>query len=224
MNNEYSNSFCKFFADIIDDNNNLKDPRLQTNLNNTTFDYVKAIFKFVRNSVYWNRITEFGNSNAKNPGKLLNEKHMQFVKDGSYENLLYEITNLYFKDNKCTKLKDQASDTMFVKNKFGIQMVDRNKNYKNKNGIKVSNITADKGVQIALSFAIGSESDCVIIEDTLSNFFIDTMTEKYKNNNKFKQHFSCDKAYDTKKVRKMISDKGYHPIIAQNKRKITNAG
>jgi hypothetical protein len=198
---------------------------LQTNQDNTTFDYVKAIFKFVRNSVYWNRISEFGNSKAKNPGKLLHEKHMQFVRSCMYEKLLYNITNLYFKNNKCTKLKDQASDTLFIKNKFGTEMIDRNKYYKNKNGIKISNITADKGIQIALSFAIGSEADCIIIEDTLSNFFVEdasTLTEKYKNNNKFKQYLSVDKAYDTKEVKKMINDKGYHPIIAQNKRKITD--
>lgn len=211
----------KLFAEIINEYS-LKDLRLQTNQDNTTFDYVKGIFKFVRNGVYWNRISEFGNSKAKNPGKLLHEKHMQFVRSCMYEKLLYNITNSYFKNNKCTKLKDQASDTIFIKNKLGTEMVDRNKYYKNKNGIKISNITADKGIQIALSFAIGSEADCIIIEDTLSNFFVDTLTEKYKNNNKFKQYLSADKAYDTKEVKKMISNKGYHPIIAQNKRKITD--
>ena len=62
----------KLFAEIIDEYS-LKEreggppplPRLQTNQDNTTFDYVKAIFKFVRNGVYWNRISEFGNSKAK---------------------------------------------------------------------------------------------------------------------------------------------------------------
>jgi len=39
------------------------------------------------------------------------------------------------------------SDTMFVKNKQGTEMVDRNKYYKNKNGLKVSNIVDTNGTQ-----------------------------------------------------------------------------
>ena len=178
MNLEYSKQFCTFVSDIIDDRQIGIDKRLQTNLKYCTFECVNGIFNIIRNMSYWSRCKSNDFVTYKINGKYLNQIHHKFIQLGHYEHILKTITDMYFMTNKSIKLLDQMSDTTFIKNKLGSEMVDRNKYYKNKNGIKISNCVDIKGVQTALSFALGSECDSVIFKDTINNMIINHEIKK----------------------------------------------
>lgn len=219
---EYINVFAKYAENIINEISVI-DKRYCTNQKNSTFNYIKTLLNFIRNNTYWSRFSEISDSNWTINGKLLNGVHNTYCKKGYYEKILERTTEMYFEHKNCTKLKFQSSDTMFIKNKFGVDMVDRNKYYKNKNGIKISNIIDKTGVQIAISFAIGSESDSRILFDTLDNQIIDPKTENYIDSNRFKQYMLLDKGYDTQKIKKTLEDRCYNPIIGRNSRNTKDA-
>ena len=47
-----------------------------------------------------------------------------------------------------------------------------------------------------------------------------TNSRKYKNHNRYKQYFLADKGYDSKKIKHVLVNNGYIPLIAQNRRNI----
>ena len=79
MNCKYYDEFCAFVTDIIEKRTFI-DPRLQTNINYQTIDYVKGIFNFLRNSTYWTRCRNNDTVTYKIDGTYLNEIH-KFISD-----------------------------------------------------------------------------------------------------------------------------------------------
>ena len=56
--------------------------------------------------------------------------------------------------------------------------------------------------------------------EAINNCVINTNTEKYKNHNRFKQYFLADSGYDSKNNHDLLINKGYIPIIIQNRKNI----
>src|SRR5437868_12917783 len=107
-------------------------------------------------------------------GKQLNKKHLEYVNNGIYEKIYKHILELYFTIDKYEKLKIQSIDTKFVPNKLGTELVDRNVNYKSKQGLKIFVIVDKNGVILSICAAHGSEADNSILEVNIKNKIIDT--------------------------------------------------
>ena len=77
--------------------------------------YVMELIKLVKSSVYWRRYNGLIN------GRVLNNKHHQYIKLGVYKTFYTHLLNKYFKINKTSKLKYQSIDTSFIPNKYGVR-------------------------------------------------------------------------------------------------------
>lgn len=139
-----------------------------------------------------------------NTGKYLNKKHSEYCKIGVYECLYMIILSIYFEDSKYEKLKYQSVDTTFIKNLYGI---------------KVSTINDINGVPISMAVSKGAKNDAKIAIEQIIIDFIDSITKKIKNNNRFKQKIYGDSQYHTNEFYNASIKKGYTPITDINKRR-----
>src|SRR5205814_80644 len=81
--------------------------------------------------------------NRKIDGRVLNNKHNNYVKIGIYKELFETINKQYKKNNKNRKkesIKVLSIDSTFVQNKNGIEKIGRNIYYKNKQGRKIRSL------------------------------------------------------------------------------------
>ena len=144
----------------------------------------------------------------------------------SKNNVFFEcyklLINKYYNNKKATKLKYQFTDTSFIQNMFGVNKIARNKYFKNKKVNKLSFWTDKDGIPISILVKKGNIHDLQFVNEHLNTLLIVTNTHKYKNNNRFKQYLMADKGYDSKKIRKQLSDFGYTVIIPYNKRNTKN--
>ena len=145
--------------------------------------------------------------------------HLKFFRDNEiFQKIYISLLLIYFKKNKMGKLKYQIIDSSFIQNINGIDCIGRNKYFKNKKGTKISFIIDDKKIPISIVLDKGNVNDGQFIEKHLQNMLIDTNTKKFVNNNRYKQYFLGDKGYDSQKIRNILSEKGYIPLIDYNKR------
>jgi hypothetical protein len=178
-------------------------------------DIVDAIVFILRNDINYTRMII---NNI--PGKTLNT-HINFLsKVNIFETTYKQLLRKYLKKSKCNKLKYQSIDTSYIYNSQCGENLKRNTNYKGKKGIKISAIVDSNGIPISILAKDANEYDSTFVEDNFDKLLIDADTIKYKGNNKNKQYFLADKGYDSKKVRELVSKKGYIYICPQNKRNI----
>ena len=150
--------------------------------------------------------------------KSLN-RHMKFFSENNiFQNIYKQLLGKYFKTNKTNKLKYQLVDTTFIYNQYCVKNIGRNKFYKNKKGYKLSCLTDVNGIPISILIDSGNVYDGHFIEKHLDAMLIVTNTLKYKSHNRYKQYIMADSMYDSKKIRKLVEDNGYTPIIDYNKR------
>lgn len=145
--------------------------------------------------------------------------HIKWFSDNQiFQNVYKLLLTKYLKTNKSSKLKYQSIDTSFIANIHGHDKIGRNKFYKNKRGTKISSITDANGIPLSLLFDSGNISDTNFVVEHFNNMYVETNTKKYHNNNRYKQYFLADKGYDSEKVRDLLQENGYIPIIDYNKR------
>jgi hypothetical protein len=156
------------------------------------------------------------------PGKTLNKHMIFFSKNNIFVNVYKILLKKYFKKNKCGKLKYQSIDSSYIYNKYSDKNIGRNKFYKSKNGKKISAIVDSNGIALSLIINSGNNSDSTFVDDNFKSLMIDPNTQKYTSNNRYKQYFLADSGYDSNKIRKLITEKGYKYICPQNKRNIQN--
>lgn len=150
-----------------------------------------------------------------------NSVYKVFIKLNSFK--IFEISygillNKYFKKSSKYKLKYISSDTSFIPNKKGKNLIGYNKFYNRKNGTKISLITDSKGIPFNVKCYKGNMNDSKILEDHLKNGNIVNINHLIPYNN----YFLADPAYDTKIIREQLKEMGYNPLIVQNKRNIKN--
>jgi len=68
----------------------------------------------------------------------------------------------------------------------------------------------------------GNKYDSPLLPNVVNNCVIDCKTKKYQNHNRYKQYILADSGYDSKNNHSLLKNKGYTPIIIQNKRNIKN--
>jgi transposase len=127
-----------------------------------------------------------------------------------------ELLNKYIKKGVNGKLKYIMTDTSFIPNKKGKNIIGYNKYYNKKNGTKISLITDTKGIPINIECYKGNENDGIILMKQLDKpnlIEIDQQRQETK-------YFMADKGYDSKIIREKLRIMKYNPLIAQNKRNI----
>lgn len=106
--------------------------------------YIIELIKLVKAHTYWRRYE------GLIYGRVLNNKHHQYIKSGVYKTFYKSLLKKYFNKNKTIKLKYQSIDTSFILNKYGVNISKRNKYYKNKRGLKLSAIVDVHGIPISI--------------------------------------------------------------------------
>ena len=126
------------------------------------------------------------------------------------------LLNKYYKRSYNNKLKYISTDTSFIPNKKGKDLIGYNKFYNRKNGTKISLITDSKGIPFNLKCYKGNINDSKILLNHLKNDNIVCINHLISDKN----YFLADPGYDTKLIRKQLKEINYNPLIAQNKRNI----
>ena len=209
-------SFMNLFENIVIQLSPIKNSSYRRNCKHTLKDYIKGIIEVLHTNISWR--------SYKGPinGRILNNKHNEFVKLGIYDKLYEECLKKYLKKNKTAKLKYQSIDSTFIKNEYGIEGQGRNKLYKSKKGVKLSAIVDSNGIPLGISIDPSNIHDSQLVENVLQSITVNTNTRKYRNHNRYKQYFLADAAYSSAYIRTYLMKKGYIPIIAHNKRNTKN--
>jgi len=126
----------------------------------------------------------------------------------------------YFTRNRMNKLKYQLIDSIFIANTNGIEKIGRNKLYKNKKGAKISCVTVSFGIPISILIKGGNVHDSQFVEDHMKSMLIICNKGNNRKNYKHKLFMLGDKGYDSKEIRKILSENNYYSIIDYNKRNI----
>ena len=204
-------SFIDIFSDIIKDhyNNNYISRKVDE------ITYFKEIVYVLSSNSYWSRYR------GPIKWKVLYNKHIEYIKNGFYDELYKRIMYKYIQNKGYSIFKIQSTDISFISNKY-CSNLPRNKFYKSKKGLKISSINDINGIPLSLIVSKGSINDSKLLIDTYNEIIINPQTNKYKQSNRHKQYFLADKGYDTTEIRTFLNNKGYQTIIAYNKRNTKN--
>ena len=121
-----SKDIIDIFEEIIkNDYDNTHPTRIRPEI-----EYFKGILNLLNNSLYWSRY------NHNISGKLLNNKHHEYIRKGYYNKLVKTIIEMYINTQDYYIFKFLSTDTSFIPNKYCTK-VGRNKFYRNKKRIKI---------------------------------------------------------------------------------------
>lgn len=134
------------------------------------------------------------------------------ILEKSYNSLLSQ----YLSKSKQSKLNCILTDTTFINNKNGSELIGYNTFYSRKKGTKISLITDSKGIPIDVKCYKGNMYDSNILEDQLETIGNSPIGDNH--NTQYKKHFLADAGYDSNKIREKLKSLGYTPLIARNKR------
>lgn len=155
--------------------------------------YLKDILYVLKTGIAWRDLKSSINWNSvyKTYCKLVKFK----ILESCYQNML----NKYLSDShiKSIKLKYVITDTSFIPNKYGKELIGYNKYY-NRKCYK------------------GNKNDSKILEDHLTKINADKSNKI--NNDHQERYFLADAGYDSKEIKEKIERMKYKPIIARNKR------
>ena len=143
---------------------------------------VIALFDILKSGIGYNE-----NKGLTSKGSIYNtfKTFMRYkIMEKYYKFLLHH----YFSNGLGDKLKYTLTDTTFIVNQYSNENIGRNKEYKWKNGKKVSLMTDKYGIPISISLGSRNESDNTLLIKNLNKLFIDTKSYLYKNNNRYKQY------------------------------------
>ena len=186
-------------------------------------DYVIGIIDVIKNNTSWNSYS--GNIN----GNTLRKKHNEWIKLGIYERSYKNSLKKYLKTTKITEeLKYQSIDSTFIEDINGSRYASYNNVYKRRKGesskgIKITSLVTTNGIPISIFINQGHNYDSPLLPNVINKRIIKCNTKKYANHNRYKQYLLADSGYDSKRNHKMLINKGYTPIIIQNRRNIKNS-
>ena len=130
----------------------------------------------------------------------------------SYTSLLHK----YIQRSPNKKLRYILTDTSFIPNKHGHNVVGYNKFYNRKKGTKISLITDSNGIALDVKCYSGNRYDSTILLDQFRNCNL----VQYNHNANQNYYFIADAGYDCHAIREKVIDMNYVPLIRQNKRRI----
>ncbi len=134
----------------------------------------------------------------------------RFVKHNIFKTFFIYLRDKFIKNhNSNIKLIDSS----FILNKYGRDVVSRNKFFKNKNCNKISVLTDENGTPLSVLVNKGTVHDSKFFEPHFND--IKHAFEKKTNNRPF--YLLADKAYESKKIRNKLITCDYDLIIAPKK-------
>jgi hypothetical protein len=172
-------------------------------------DYIDGIIDVLINTHSWRKYEGIIS------GRVLNNKFNEFCKHNLFKETYKLILEDYFLKNKTEKLKFQSIDSSRICNKL-CTSYEYSKEGGKKNGMKLLVICDAFGVIIAICVVPGNVHDSKTIEDIFKNMLINTNTEDYSKNNKYKQTLLADTGYYSENNIKIIKSLGYIPIMNKN--------
>jgi len=202
----------KLMEILIDRLKSKKNSKYIRNLKYTHSEIIDGIFEIIHNCTYWSRYTKtIDGKLLKHYGEYLRQCHRKYEKMGVYA-CLYKITlNIYFRKCQYEKLKEQSIDSTFIRNLYGVEMIQRNAYYKSKNGIKISTIDDKNGVPISIAVSKGAVNDAIIgLAQADSNFVPTYKPKGVKFNNRYKPTILGDSHYYHKGFKNKMKRKGYN--------------
>lgn len=208
----HDQKFLDFFEETVIQLSPIKNSFYRRNCKYTPREYLEEIVEVLTTGISWRQ------HKGKINGRVLNNKHNEFVKLGIYDALHQKCLEKYIRRNKTKKIKYQSIDSTFIKNEYGVEKQGRNKLYKNKKGVKISAIVDTDGVPLGASINPSNQHDSQLIDETLDSVKVKLNTKKYKNHNRYKQYFLADAGYCSIGIRNRLMKRGYIPVIAHNKR------
>ena len=96
--------------------------------------------------------------------------------------------------------------------------IDYNRYNGRKKYFKVSTLTNQFGVPLGTCIISAKQSDSISVEETIKSVPINLNTKRNSKINRYKQNILLDAQYDSINNQKYLSEIGYVPIIAPNKR------
>jgi hypothetical protein len=200
----------------------IKNESYKRHVNYSINDYIIGIIDVLKTGVSWQ------NYNKVMKGDTLRKKHNEWVKLGIYDYAYKLLLEEYLKkQNKTEELKFQSIDSTFVEDINGSKDAGYNYIYKRRKGesskgIKITSIVTTSGIPISITTDSGNKYDSPLLPNAINNIVTNCNTYKYRNHNRYKQYILADKGYDSKNNFKILQEKGYIPLIPQNKKNTKN--
>jgi transposase len=195
-------SFKEIFKHIILKNDNLRKsysndyPNKKYKLD----DIIEEIIYVLKTGISWRNLRSKINWNT------LYQHYCRFVKYNIFHKLFNTLRRKYFKKNKS---KIQIVDSSFILNKHGKNKIGRNKFFKNKNGNKISIITDIHGIPLSVFVNKGTIHDIKFMDRHINDCYF---VYKTKGN-----LLLADKAYESKKLRTLLSNNNSQLMVAKKK-------
>ena len=125
-------------------------------------ELIDQIFKVLYTGMQWNQLTSDGSY------KTINNIFHKWNRRGIFKMAYDKFIRIYTRNrrNSRHKIKKHIIDTTFVKNIYGRDCVGRNPTDRGRKATKMSVITDEYGVTLAVKMFPGNRSDCVTIADT----------------------------------------------------------
>jgi transposase len=176
------------------------------------YEYLIEILYVLKTGISWRDLRSKINwiSVYKTFCKLVSQNIFQ----KTYKNILGD----YLDDQPKSELKYLLTDTTFIPNKKGHDMIGYNTFYNRKYGTKISLITTAKGVPLDVKSYEGNRYDSVILGSHLDNLSSDSPILNNRNDEQHNKYFLADAGYDSKVIREKLINLGYTPKIPINKR------
>ena len=167
-------------------------------------DIITEILHVLQTGISWNQLRSNINSRS------LQWHFHKFVRYDILKKSFDVLLKQYLlKNNNC---KYYSIDSTFIKNINGKQRIGRNKQYKWKNGYKLSAFVDQNGIPLSIFCGSGSAYDGYFLKKHIKKL-------KYYKINIINKFVLADSGYCSDKNRKLIMDHQGKPIIDYNKRK-----
>jgi transposase len=172
---------------------------------------LKDIFYILKTGIAWRDIR------SRIKWQTLYFHYNRFVKFNIFKKLFIYLKNKHIKHIKQTNGHIQIIDSSFIMNKYGINKMARNKFFKNKNCNKISIITDVNGIPLSVLINKGTLHDIKFLD----GHFKDLIYINKQNNNP-SSFLLADKAYVSKKYRKMLKTINCRLMVPKKKNMIVN--
>ena len=142
--------------------------------------------------------------------KTLHRNFMHLSRAGVFVKIQKRIVRLY---TRCRRPKHHITDTSYIKNVLGTDVVGRNYTDRGRMATKLSTITDDVGVVLLFQLFPGNKSNQKVLPGTIGNFRPPQQLELF-----------ADKGYDSRANRAYLRKLGYRERISKRgQRRMPNA-
>ena len=194
-------SIPKFIIDIIDSeiNKSFPDNYLGRPRKTDNKYIIEKIFRVLRTGMQWREL-----DSSKLSPKTINNYFNKWSNIGIFHRSFRYVINFIYSHTNI-KSKYYATDTSFIKNIFGIDLLGKNPTDRGRKATKISVVVDNNGIPLSLCMFPANRNDCTLLEETLKCNVI-------KNK---KKYLYADKGYDSKKCRLIATNYGYKEGISK---------